>query len=48
MQDTLKKKLYLSVDQLKVGFGNSNKSNTALRFFENTEVSARLSDVDKD
>lgn len=46
IQQAFKTQLSLNIDKPKVGAGNSNDGNTARRFFENYETSARILGVD--
>ncbi|XP_043478801.1 uncharacterized protein LOC122509098 [Leptopilina heterotoma] len=48
IQGAFKNQLELIIDTPKVGSGNSNDGNTARRFFENYDVSARILGVDSD
>ena len=46
IQQALKERLGLIIDKLKPGFGNSNDGNTARRFFENSKISAEITNLD--
>lgn len=47
IQTNFKTQLGLIVDQPKPGYGNSNDGNTARRFFENSEISASITGINK-
>lgn len=48
IQQEFMKKLGLHVDKPKQGLGNSNDGNTARLFYENAEISASITGLDKD
>lgn len=48
VQQGFRERLGLIVDQPKQSYGSSNDGNTARRFFENSEISASITGVDKD
>lgn len=48
IQDQFKQKLGLLVDIPKANFGNTNDGNTSRRFFENYEISAEITNIDKE
>ncbi|KAJ8711156.1 hypothetical protein PYW07_008398 [Mythimna separata] len=47
IQSQIKEKLGLLVDMPKANFGNTNDGNTSRRFFEEYEISAEITGVDK-
>ena len=47
MQATFKQELGIIVDKPKPGYGNCNDENSVRRFFENSEISAAITEVDK-
>lgn len=47
IQQEFKTKLGLIIDRPKPGYGNSNDGNTARRFFDNIEISAAITGVNK-
>lgn len=47
IQDNFREKLGLLVDIPKANFGNTNDGNTSRRFFENYELSAEITGIDK-
>lgn len=47
IQDAFKEQLGLLVDIPKANFGNTNDGNTSRRFFENYEISAKITDLDQ-
>lgn len=48
IQKEFKKQLSLIVDKPKPGFGNTNDGNTAKRFFKNSEISAKITNLNLD
>ncbi|XP_067637052.1 uncharacterized protein [Eurosta solidaginis] len=48
IQDAFYKEISLRVDCPKYGYGNTNDGNSSRRFYENDEVTARITGVDRD
>lgn len=48
VQQGFRERLGINVDQPKQGYGSSNDGNTARRFFQNSDISASITGVDKD
>ena len=47
IQEKFKQQLGIIVDKPKPGYGNSNDGDSARRFFQNSEISAAITEVDK-
>lgn len=47
IQNEFKTRTGLIIDQVKTGFGTTNDGNTARRFFENSEISAEITGIDR-
>lgn len=48
IQDEFKTQMGLLIDQVKTGFGTTNDGNTARRFFSHSDISSRITGVDKE